>query len=94
MWNGYAEENGKNTLESVMAIRRLFGTRILDGVRNGFHTSGHADARTLQEVCEAVSPSIGVIPIHKDAESQYVSHGFRVFEEGQATIDGIEINVN
>ena len=94
MWNGYAEENGKNTLESVMAIRRLFGTRILDGVKDGFHTSGHANVRTLQEVCDAVCPSIGVIPIHKDAEAQYDSRGFRVFGKGKTTIDGIEINVN
>ncbi len=94
MWNGYAEENGKNSLENIMAIRRLFGTRILDGVKDGFHTSGHADVRTLQEVCEAVNPSIGVIPIHKDAEAQYDSRDFRVFEEGQTTIDGIEIDMN
>ena len=94
MWNGYAEKNGKNSLENILAIRRLFGTRILDGVKDGFHTSGHADVRTLQEICEAVCPSIGVIPIHKDAEAQYDSRDFRVFEEGQTTIDGIEITVN
>ena len=91
MWDGYAKENGKNALENVITMRRLFGTRILDGVKDGFHTSGHADIKTLQEVCETVNPSIGVIPIHKDAETQYKSDGFRIFKEGKTTIDGIDI---
>ncbi len=91
MWDGYAEENGKNTLENVVAIRHLFGNRIFDGVKSGFHTSGHADIQTLQEVCSTLNPSIGVIPIHKDAETEYVSHVFRVFKEGTTTIDGINI---
>ena len=94
MWDGYAEENGKNTLENVVAIRRLFGNRIFDGVKKGFHTSGHADIQTLQEVCKTVNPSIGVIPIHKEAQTNYVTSGFRVFKEGNAKIDGIEIEVH
>ena len=28
------------------------------------HTSGHAGAETLREVCRIVSPSRGLIPIH------------------------------
>ena len=93
MWNGYAEENGENALDNVMDIRRFFGTRILDGVKSGFHTSGHADIQTLQEVCETVKPSIGVIPIHKDAETHFVSQDFRVFIEGKTIVDGIEIKM-
>lgn len=91
MWDGYAEENGKNTLENVVAIRQLFENRIFDGVKKGFHTSGHADIQTLQEVCETVKPSIGVIPIHKDAETHFVAQGFRIFKEGKTIVDGIEI---
>ena len=93
MWDGYAEENGKNALDNVIAMRHLFDTRILDGVKHGFHTSGHADVQTLQAVCQAVCPSIGVIPIHKDAETHFVSQGFRIFEEGKTIIDGIEIKM-
>ena len=93
MWDGYAEENGKNTLENVVAIRQLFENRIFDGVKKGFHTSGHADIQTLQEVCETVKPSIGVIPIHKDAETHFISHDFRVFEEGITIVDEIEIKM-
>lgn len=94
MWNGYAEENGKNTLENVVAIRHLFGNRIFDGVKEGFHTSGHADIQTLQEVCKTVNPSIGVIPIHKDADTQYQSDGFRIFKEGETSVDGIKIEIH
>jgi ribonuclease J len=93
MWDGYAEENGKNTLENVVAIRQLFENRIFDGVKKGFHTSGHADIQTLQKVCETVKPSIGVIPIHKDAETHFISQDFRVFEEGKTIVDGIEIKM-
>lgn len=93
MWDGYAEENGKNALECVIAIRSLFDIRILDGVKYGFHTSGHADIQTLQKVCETVKPSIGVIPIHKDAETHFISQDFRVFEEGKTIVDGIEIKM-
>lgn len=35
---------------------------IYDGSREGFHTSGHADVNTLEDVCALVNPSIGVIP--------------------------------
>jgi len=94
MWNGYAEEGGENANENVIAIRRLFENRILDGVKDGFHTSGHADIATLREVCEAVNPSIGVISIHKDVGMKYESQTHRVFDEGSFTIEGIEIDVH
>ena len=94
MWSGYAEENGKNALENIINIRRLLGDHIFDGVKDGFHTSGHADIQTLREVCDVVKPSIGVIPIHKGAEIDYISNGCRIFEEGISRIDGMEINVH
>ena len=94
IWSGYAEKNGKNALENIINIRRLFGDHISDGVKDGFHTSGHADIQTLREVCDVVKPSIGVIPIHKDAETEYISNGCRIFEEGISRIDRIEIDVH
>ena len=96
MWSGYAEKGGKNAIESVLSIRKLFENRILDGdgVKDRFHTSGHADVETLYEVCKAVRPSIGVIPIHKDTGMQYVSDNYRVFNEGKFKLDGIDIEVH
>jgi len=89
MWKGYYEGTEAQKNKYVMNFLSLF-----QGVFHYLHTTGHADTQTLQKVCKAVSPSIGVIPIHKDAETQYVSHGFRVLEEGPTTIDGIEIDMN
>ncbi len=94
MWSGYAEGGGDNANENVIAIRHLFENRILDGVKDGFHTSGHADVATLSEICQAVSPSIGTIPIHKDVGANYKSRTSRVFDEGFFKTDGIEIEVH
>ena len=93
MWDGYAKENETYSNENVISIRKLFENHIYDGVRDGFHTSGHADVSTLYEVCKTVSPSIGVIPIHKDAGMQYESQ-YRVFNEGCYKTNGIEIDVH
>lgn len=71
MWSGYAQEGKDYTNEKVVNIRNLFGNRILDGTHDGYHTSGHADLETLADVCAIVKPRLGVIPIHKDASTQY-----------------------
>ena len=69
MWSGYAESDSESANEEVIRIRNLFPDRRYDGVKDSFHTSGHADVQTLREVCQTVKPRIGVIPIHKDAYS-------------------------
>lgn len=35
------------------------------------HTSGHASADTLAEVCNLVNPKSGIIPIHSENSSNY-----------------------
>ena len=93
MWSGYAEENKDYTNKDILNIRKLFGTRIYDGVKHQVHTSGHADIKTLYELCKAVNPSIGVIPIHKDADTKYVAEGYRVFTEGDTRVGDITIHI-
>ena len=93
MWSGYAEENKDYTNQDILNIRKLFGTRIYDGVKHQVHTSGHADIKTLYELCKAVNPSIGVIPIHKDADTKYVAEGYRVFTEGDTRVGDITIHI-
>ncbi len=93
MWSGYAEENKDYTNQDILNIRKLFGTRIYDGVKHQVHTSGHADIKTLYELCKAVNPSIGVIPIHKDADTKYVAEGYRVFTEGDTKVGDITIHI-
>ena len=93
MWSGYAEEGKDYTNQDILNIRKLFDDHIVDGVRDGVHTSGHADIRTLHELCQTVNPSIGVIPIHKDADARYVAKGYRVFEEGDTKVGDISIHI-
>lgn len=67
---------------------------IYDGSREGFHTSGHADVNTLEDVCALVNPSIGVIPIHKDENTQYDMQkvkGYKIFQKSEIVTDKISI---
>lgn len=97
MWKGYAEENKDYTNENILEIRNLFEGRVFDGTKDGVHTSGHADVHTLVEVCKAVNPRIGVIPIHKDRYSEYESlpniSKYKIFHEGDTTIENISISI-
>lgn len=94
MWNGYAEEGKEYSNADVIGIRNLFGDRIFDGTHAGFHTSGHADVETLEEVCVTVKPRIGVIPIHKDASTHYDMDkvkGYKIFTESEIVSDNLTI---
>lgn len=94
MWNGYAEEDKEYTNDKILNIRNLFGKHIYDGSREGFHTSGHADVNTLEDVCALVNPSIGVIPIHKDENTQYDMQkvkGYKIFQKSEIVTDKINI---
>jgi ribonuclease J len=37
------------------------------------HTSGHASRETIAAVCTKVNPRIAIIPIHRDAKSDFRS---------------------
>ena len=39
------------------------------------HTSGHASMDSLREICELIKPKTAIIPIHKEASSNYHSLG-------------------
>ena len=56
LWKGYLNDNSSNI------------SSFLEGKEYEYlHTSGHATTDTIAEVIEAVSPKIGVIPIHSMA---------------------------
>lgn len=96
MWSGYADSDSDSALEGVTRIRSLFPDRIYDGVKDGVHTSGHADVQALEEMCRTVRPRIGIIPIHKDANHRYEGLGilgYRIFGEGQTKTDNIHISI-
>lgn len=94
MWNGYAEEGKSYTNDDILKIRQLFNNNILDGTKDGFHTSGHADIATLEEVCKIVNPKIGVIPIHKDKKTEYDMSGvlnYKIFTSSEKVSDNLDI---
>ena len=37
------------------------------------HTSGHASHDTLEAVCKSVNPRLAIIPIHREAKSDFRS---------------------
>lgn len=97
MWNGYAEKDSEYCIDSVVEIRDLFGERIMDGSKDGFHTSGHADVNTLKAVCETVKPKIGIIPIHKDQNADFKTilndESYKIFSEGEYNFENLKISV-
>lgn len=97
MWGGYAIPNRSYTNNSIIELRALFGNNIMDGVKDKFHTSGHADIETLQEVCKIVKPRIGIIPIHKEKSTHFEDlpevKNYKVFTDGEYEISNIHISV-
>lgn len=69
MWQGYYNGDETVRLSNVINIRSIFDDKIFDGIKDGFHTSGHAELQTLRDVCTIIQPQTGIIFIHKDAAS-------------------------
>lgn len=69
MWSGYWKGTDEQKIDSVQKIRSIFPN---DNIYD-IHTSGHADCATLSEVCMTTNPRVAIIPIHKDAQTDYRS---------------------
>lgn len=97
MWGGYAEIGKTYSNQNIHEIRSLFPDRIKDGTKDGFHTSGHADIKTLKEVCATVKPRIGIIPIHKESTSHFEDlsglQDYDFYTEGEYCKENIKISV-
>lgn len=98
MWQGYLDEGEVYSSAELADIVTLFGDRVLVSVRDGLHTSGHADTSTLSEVCRAVRPRCGIIPVHKDPETHLESIAslcdYTIFSEGEWRTAGMTISVS
>ncbi|MCR4835618.1 MAG: MBL fold metallo-hydrolase [Bacteroidaceae bacterium] len=63
----------------VLKEHKAFQQRIYDFIHSKdwhieyLHTSGHASREALAAVCEKVNPRYAIIPIHRDAESDFRS---------------------
>jgi ribonuclease J len=65
MWKEYIEPDSKHAI-----IRYLDFVSKFPNVKK-IHTSGHASADCLAEVCNLVNPTFGIIPIHCEHSSDY-----------------------
>ena len=96
LWQGYYKGTEKQVNPQIVELRALFPGRILDGVYDGFHTSGHADVETLEEACRILRPRLGIIPIHKEALSSYqsldIAQEFPIIESSKQ-IEAVEISI-
>lgn len=71
MWKGYIEGKEQQLNKEYLNLIERFG-----GHYHYIHTSGHATLETIQQVCEHTNPRLGIIPIHKDASTDFASLPF------------------
>jgi len=63
-WDGYLNE-GENQIEDFTDIWNIFPNKVR------LHTSGHASADCLAEVCQTVNPTTAIIPIHSQVSDDF-----------------------
>jgi ribonuclease J len=56
---------GENQIPDFVEIWNMFPNKIQ------LHTSGHASAECLAEICQTVNPVTGIIPIHSQHSEDY-----------------------
>jgi mRNA degradation ribonuclease J1/J2 len=67
-FSGYINQDHKAFSESTYNFVHRYDWKI-----EQLHTSGHASKETLAAVCETVNPRYAIIPIHRDAKSDFCS---------------------
>ncbi len=76
MWSGYVDPHRKDTLKpSYVELQDRFRSPSFSTTICTLHTSGHATMETLRKVCETLKPSTAIIPVHRDADSDFGAIG-------------------
>jgi ribonuclease J len=65
MWKEYIDPDSKHAIKRYLDFVRKFQNV------NKIHTSGHASADCLTEICNLVNPTFGIIPIHSEHSDDY-----------------------
>jgi ribonuclease J len=69
MWGEYAREGSRHAKTEYLDFLHYFSD---NGAKvEKLHTSGHATPEFLAEVCRAVDPTLGIIPIHSERSASY-----------------------
>lgn len=67
MWKEYINDNSKHAVQRYIDFVSMFPNM------EKLHTSGHASADCLAEVCNLVNPALGIIPIHSENSKNYMN---------------------
>ena len=85
LWEGYINRSDTRN-ESYLKLQNRFA----DVVR--LHTSGHATADTLRDICELTNPRLAILPIHKEKEADFSSIGIPVRLQEKIRVTDCTIN--
>jgi ribonuclease J len=86
MWKEYINPKSKHVNQQLSGFYWKFPSI------KKIHTSGHASADCLVDVCNLVNPSSGIIPIHSEQSSNYQK--LQIKEELKAKIITKSIEIN
>ncbi len=67
MWGEYVRRDDRHANRIYLKFFEQFQHREI------LHTSGHASPEFLAEVCRAVNPTLGIIPIHSEDSASYTN---------------------
>ncbi len=93
MWKEYLEPKSRHAKKDYLDFAARFPKV------EKLHTSGHASAECLAEVCNLVNPTHGIIPIHSEDSEQYKQLPIRDdlkkrIITSSIEIDGVRIEIN
>lgn len=74
MWSGYIDNCNAKNAEYVKLQNRFADSGFLSNIVR-LHTSGHATVKMLREVCLSCTPRLAIIPIHREADTDFKSIG-------------------
>ena len=93
MWSQYINPKSKHLIKNYYDFVNMFPNIVQ------LHTSGHASAETLEELCNTANPQLGIIPIHSEQSDNYKKLNIkaelkeRIISKSQ-TVDGVSIKLN
>lgn len=87
MWNGYIT-NGRTQNTAYIELQKLFSSCKI----RHLHTSGHATSEVLRKVCDLTRPRLAIIPIHREATTDFRSTGISLSLQEKIVTESCTVN--
>lgn len=87
MWNGYIT-NGRTQNTAYIELQKLFSSCKI----RHLHTSGHATSEVLRKVCDLTRPRLAIIPIHREATTDFKSTGIALSLQEKIVTESCTVN--